>query len=497
MDERDLGPVARIATAGGRYVGVGLHVRPGGHVLSCAHVVADALGCPDAQFRDEPPAGPVRVNFPFGPAPAAGYTACVADGGWQRNRRPDEAEEPSGRVDIAVLRLDAPAPGVPCADFTADGWRWTGDGDAWTWGLPDGSDAGIPTRCTRLGPRTNGRTLLDSSARNTVNAAIRITAGFSGGGVWLDRERRFAGLVATEAGGVAAEMIPARVLRAVWPALDPAATTPVAGSDPRDLLCLLDRTAACATLYRTLGAALPPRAPLVFFIDGDKRDWHDGFVAHLRIAGRTQPLPEPVRRAAELLAALEPWPLRWEPDLGLDGLYAALVHALGLPAATAPDASTLAAALAGRGGGLLLRYDIECEYWGLGAAERRLLRAWLDLLFGLGEPAQPLVVLLCLRRTPAPASLAARLRRWWGRRFAQPAHARVASIALGPVGTQDVCDWLEFTVRPAARHRARELDALRLELERELGYRNDLSMDHVLGCERLLRFLATDGSPAP
>lgn len=66
-----------------------------------------------------------------------------------------------------------------------------------------------------------------------------------------------------------------------------------------------------------------------------------------------------------------------------------------------------------------------------------------------------------------------------------------------PVGTQDVCDWLEFTVRPAARHRARELDALRLELERELGYRNDLSMDHVLGCERLLRFLATDGSPAP
>ena len=56
MDERDLGPVARIATAGGRYVGVGLHVRPGGHVLSCAHVVADALCCPDAQFRDEPPA---------------------------------------------------------------------------------------------------------------------------------------------------------------------------------------------------------------------------------------------------------------------------------------------------------------------------------------------------------------------------------------------------------------------------------------------------------
>ena len=43
----------------------------------------------------------------------------------------------------------------------------------------------------------------------------------------------------------------------------------------------------------------------------------------------------------------------------------------------------------------------------------------------------------------------------------------------------------------------RLLDALRLELERELGYRNDLSMDHVLGCERLLRFLATDGSPAP
>ena len=350
-----------------------------------------------------------------------------------------------------------------------------------------------PTRCTRLGPRANGRTLLDSSARNTANAAIRITAGFSGGGVWLDRERRFVGPVATEAGGVVAEMILARVLRAVWPALDPAATAPAVGPIPAICSVCWTVRPACATVPHARRRAAAARAASRSSSTATNATGTTASSRTCASPAHAAAARAGAPRGTELLAACSNPAAALEPDLGLDGLYAALVIALRAAAATGADANIARRGIAEcGGGGPLLRYDIECDGTGTGRGRTAAAARGSICCSGSAAPAQ------AARR----AACAARRRR--------PRWRRVAALLVKPASpgscasrawrasrsgrsARRTCDWLEFTVRPAARHRARELDALRLELSKNWLPQRSVRWT-TPGCRQLLRFLATDGS---
>ena len=91
-------------------------------VITCAHVVADALGT--SAGADEAPAGPVRIDAPFSkhaPESAGPVTASVLPAGWFPRRTVSRADEPA---DLAVLRLAVPltdplaplSPGLSCAE---------------------------------------------------------------------------------------------------------------------------------------------------------------------------------------------------------------------------------------------------------------------------------------------------------------------------------------------------------------------------------------------
>ncbi|MEZ4644869.1 MAG: hypothetical protein R3E31_19420 [Chloroflexota bacterium] len=87
--------IVRIKTADNVIVGAGF-LATENHILTCAHVVSDALGQP----RQEMPGAPVLLDFPF-IAPGEKVTAVVTL--W-RPKRPD------GTGDIAGLELQAPPP---------------------------------------------------------------------------------------------------------------------------------------------------------------------------------------------------------------------------------------------------------------------------------------------------------------------------------------------------------------------------------------------------
>jgi len=96
-------PVARIH-CGNNVVGAGM-LAPGGVVLTCAHVIVDALG------RKGTAAGPetkVTLNFPF--ARLREIEATVAKDGWYPELPQMERGAGSQPSDIAVLELPESAP---------------------------------------------------------------------------------------------------------------------------------------------------------------------------------------------------------------------------------------------------------------------------------------------------------------------------------------------------------------------------------------------------
>nr|WP_203685857.1 trypsin-like peptidase domain-containing protein [Streptomyces sp. SID14515] len=162
--------VVRVKGADGAIGGAGFLVAPD-LVLTCAHVVSDALDRPREEAVET--GTEVTVDVPL---------AGNVDGGEQRAEvrrwipiRPDQAG------DIAVLRLRTGIPGtrpLPMADPPDGVW----DHDARAVGFTDDNPGGIWQRARLLGPTEQGWIQLSRAS----GEAPYIKGGFSGSPVWSD-----------------------------------------------------------------------------------------------------------------------------------------------------------------------------------------------------------------------------------------------------------------------------------------------------------------------
>lgn len=205
--------LVRILTDGGEarhVVGAGFLVSPH-HILTCAHVVADALGIPrDASTA---PTAPVWLDWPLvaGSAPMTAQVAC-----WH----PVKAEARWGELeDIAVLKLDGerPLPDaarlVPVVVVEDPAFF---DRPVRMYGFA--KDRGDWVSGQLQGPVATGWVQLDHEL-----GRLCVAPGFSGTAVWDKRENAAVGMIvsiATRENVCSAYMIPAASLIRAWPTLD-------------------------------------------------------------------------------------------------------------------------------------------------------------------------------------------------------------------------------------------------------------------------------------
>lgn len=181
------------------------------HLLTCAHVVAAALGTP---VDGSAPPDPVMVRFTHA-GDSEPRRARVQAGGWFP---PGAADGDPGAGDVAILELldDPPAAAAPVSAFGSQ----TRPGDVvHAFGLParHGSDSGGWAAGELAGVQASGWVQIDSPPEG-----YRIQPGFSGAAAWSDAREAVVGMV------VAAEsspdtrvawMVPASFLATRWPAL--------------------------------------------------------------------------------------------------------------------------------------------------------------------------------------------------------------------------------------------------------------------------------------
>jgi hypothetical protein len=182
------------------------------HILTCAHVVAEALGL--AQDQVDPPEESVQLDFPL-LAPGNNLRAQVVV--WQPPR-------PDGRGDIAGLELDtppppeaSPAPLVAAENLWGHSFR--------ALGFPRGNEGGTWASGTLLDRQAAGWVQIE----DVKETGYRVQPGFSGTPVWDDELEGVVGMVvAAEARPEikAAFIIPTDVLLESWPEMDQLALLP-------------------------------------------------------------------------------------------------------------------------------------------------------------------------------------------------------------------------------------------------------------------------------
>lgn len=243
-----------------KHVGMGFLIGPR-HLMTCCHVLNDALGRPNRLDPEKPPAETrFSVRFPY--AMSAPGTAWVAE--WGLARQPAK--------DVAVLELVDEAPtdaGIAVfSEVEVQREKWFCIG----W-----DENGISRE-------TQGEfaTILASEERQLngpTGVAARIAAGYSGAGVWSEVQKAFVGMVVTKdrdqyENGLA-YAIPAKVLKTVWPKLrqmrdgrvfDPSLIEAQANRKAHiidDDLFVLDRTDLSQHLARLRAKAAQKRVILV------------------------------------------------------------------------------------------------------------------------------------------------------------------------------------------------------------------------------------------
>ena len=203
--------LVRICTANRQVVGAGFLVSER-HILTCAHVVGQALGLPD--FHLESPQGAVLLDFPL-VSPHTFLTASVVQ--WC----PPLSD---GRGDIAGLELQGDPPaGAEVVRFVPAENVWKHDFSVF--GFPEGHDDGAWATGRLLGRQaTNWIQIEDVKAQG-----FAVAPGFSGTPVWDTQLQGVVGMVvaASRPGDTkTAFVIPADVLSASWPLLKVPQSTP-------------------------------------------------------------------------------------------------------------------------------------------------------------------------------------------------------------------------------------------------------------------------------
>lgn len=164
--------IARVYGAGGAVIGASFLV-DGRRLLTCAHVVARALGLPDG--TPELPSGTLSLDFPL---VAAGVRLTARAVGWQPHD------------DVAVLELDSDPPAGAGPTPMAEG------GNLWghpfrAFGFPQGCPDGVWASGVIRGPNARGWLQIE----DTKETGYRVQPGFSGAPVWDDALGGVVGIV--------------------------------------------------------------------------------------------------------------------------------------------------------------------------------------------------------------------------------------------------------------------------------------------------------------
>ena len=200
-------PVARI-WRDRQVVGAGF-LAPRGVVVTCAHLVNDALG--RGQIETDEPTGRVRIDLPWA-APGAVFQGTVVD--W-RPPIAAGAPRPTPCVDIAVLQLDPVPPSelavsaqAPAPVREDTGFR--------VMGFPDGSDAGWSARGTVRATDADGWHLVEADR----SYGRTMEPGFSGAPAIADKTGSLLGMIdVTNPDERRGALIPAEALMRAWPPL--------------------------------------------------------------------------------------------------------------------------------------------------------------------------------------------------------------------------------------------------------------------------------------
>jgi hypothetical protein len=198
----------RIRGADGAIAGAGFLASARGDVLTCAHVIARALGTDSA--APDVPAGDVSLDLPF--VDRRSFTATVAR--WVP--RSGSVAEPSGDIAVLAMAGDVPAAARPARlalgpDLFGRRFR--------THGYPAGHDAGVFAYGELRDRLSNGWLQVE----DTKAVGRSIEPGFSGGPVEDQESGHVVGMVVAstaEPGDKVAFVIPSDILARAWPALE-------------------------------------------------------------------------------------------------------------------------------------------------------------------------------------------------------------------------------------------------------------------------------------
>src|SRR5579864_5943208 len=206
MQESLNASLVRMRTTNGRVVGAGFLVGER-QVLTCAHVVSQALGLANSPL--DPPQGLVVLDFPLIP-PRTLLTAKVVL--WF----PPLSD---GRGDIAGLELQREPPN------TAEVVSFAPAEDVWehpfrVFGFPVGYDDGVWATGRLLGRQATDWVMIEDIKAQ----GFAVASGFSGTAVWDTQLQGVVGMVVATSRPVdtkTAFVIPLDLLVAAWPLIEP------------------------------------------------------------------------------------------------------------------------------------------------------------------------------------------------------------------------------------------------------------------------------------
>jgi len=199
MSQKIEASILRILNPQGSAIGAGFLVS-NQHALTCAHVVASALGIQSSPAKA--PQDPIRLDFPLLAARQVLTARVVA---WE----PDD--------DAAVLELPGkvPAGAQPAELFQADS-LW--DHPFRAFGFPAGFENGVWASGRILGRESTGWLQIE----DIKGTGYFVQPGFSGGPIWDEQLGGVAGMTVaadTRAEIRAAFVLPVDILAKAWPAL--------------------------------------------------------------------------------------------------------------------------------------------------------------------------------------------------------------------------------------------------------------------------------------